>query len=69
MKITKTIGIMNLFVVLGIVLCVIVILVNWIMDWTVQFLMWIPICAWAVSFIFAFISTIKLPGGLFVKHD
>lgn len=69
MKIAKTIGIMNLFAIIGIVLCVVVILINWILGWTVQFLMWIPMCAWAISFIFAFISALKLPGGFFEKRN
>lgn len=59
---------MNSSFILGIVLLVVVMLVNWIKDWTVQFLFWIPMCAWAVTFIFGFVSAIKLPGGFFEKR-
>ena len=70
MKIATTIRIMNFLFILGIILLVVVMLVNWIMNWTVQYLFWIPMIAWMISLIFAFVSTIKLPGGLiYVCND
>ncbi len=64
MNIATTIRIINFFFILGIILLVVVMLVNWIKSWEVQYLFWIPMITWMISLIFAFVSAIKLPGGL-----
>ena len=46
----------NCLYFLGVVLLVIVMIVNWIMDWEVQNLLWIPVGTWLVAMLFGVIQ-------------
>ena len=48
----------NFLYFLGIVLLVVVMFINWIMDWEVQYLFWIPVGTWLLAMPFALIATI-----------
>ena len=50
----------NFLYFLGIVLLVVVMFINWIMDWEVQYLFWIPVGTWLLAMPFALIAIIKL---------
>ena len=51
----------NFLYFLGIVLLAVVVFVNCLMDWAVQYLLWIPVGVWLLSLPFALIAAIKLP--------